>query len=78
MLFWNKGFDFAFLKSEILLYVPSTVIWFRFDRGRPPEKLNLKRSNKIFLNTKMLSVEYYICFRMYNYDKACHQNAELA
>jgi hypothetical protein len=31
MLIWGKDFDFLFLEKVI------RVIWFRLDRGRPPE-----------------------------------------
>jgi hypothetical protein len=37
MLAWGKGFVFLFLEKVIKVFTSSSVIWIRFDRGRPPE-----------------------------------------
>jgi hypothetical protein len=34
-LIWVKGFVFAFLEKVITVYIPSRVIWIRFNIGRP-------------------------------------------
>jgi len=45
-VFWEKDFVFVFLKRVIRLWKPQRVILIRFDRGRPPEELNSRESNK--------------------------------
>ena len=41
MLIWEKGLVFVFLEKVISVYTPSRVIWIRYDRGRPPENLEI-------------------------------------
>jgi hypothetical protein len=36
-LFWEKGFVFMCLEKVISVYIPSRIIWIRFDRGRSLE-----------------------------------------
>lgn len=54
-VYWEKDFVFVVLKSVIRLWKPHRVILIRFDRGRPPEKLNSGESNKKYLDSKLLS-----------------------
>jgi hypothetical protein len=37
MLIWVKGFVFVVLEKVIEVFIPSRVIWIRFNRGRHPE-----------------------------------------
>jgi hypothetical protein len=43
MLIWEKGFVFVFLEVVNRFYIHSRVIWIKFDRGRPPEKLDSRK-----------------------------------
>jgi hypothetical protein len=59
MLIWGKGFVSAFLEYGISVYTPSRVIWIRFDRGRPPEELDSRESNK-----KIILMILKFCFEI--------------
>ena len=60
MLIWGKGFVFVFLEKVIKVFTPSRVIWIRFDRGRPPEELDSRESNK-----KVILMILKFCFEIY-------------
>ena len=60
MLIWGKGFVFVFLEKVIKVFTPSRVIWIRFDRGRPPEELDSRESNKKFI---LMILKF--CFEIY-------------
>ena len=46
MLFWKKNSVFVLIGKENKLWLPSRVIWIRYDRGVPPEDLKtLEKSN---------------------------------
>ena len=60
MLIWGKRFVFVFLEKVIKVFTPSRVIWIRFDRGRPPEELDSRESNK-----KVILMILKFCFEIY-------------
>jgi hypothetical protein len=37
MLIWGKAFVFVFLEKVIEVFIPSRVMWIRYEKGRPPE-----------------------------------------
>lgn len=47
-LIWEKGFVFAFLEKMISVYIPTRVIWNRFDKGRPLKNRFSKIIQKTF------------------------------
>jgi hypothetical protein len=59
MMIWEKGFVFVFLEKVIKVFTPSRVQWIRFDRGRPPEELDSRESNK-----KVILIMLKNCFEI--------------
>jgi hypothetical protein len=43
MQFWERGSEFVLIGKKQRLWIPSRVIWIRYDRGRPSEDLGSRK-----------------------------------
>jgi hypothetical protein len=72
MLICGKDFVFVFLEKVIKVFIPSRVIWIRFDRGRTAEELDSRESNKKFILIILKFVLRFIFYRIYSLGEFHH------